>query len=201
MRVNWADQLDDSGRPIETPQPPGAPTYPGASGGTNWYSPSYSPRTELFYIPAWEDNASVFGAGEWQDYVGGRSFLGGLPTRFQAVPGAPTIQSVRGPINNWTDAAGKGAVVALDALTGEPQWKFEMTDVITSGILSTASNVLFTGARSGYFQALDAQTGELLWKTSLGGQIASGPMTYEVEGKQYVAIIAGHSLSTFALRD
>ena len=87
------------------------------------------------------------------------------------------------------------------ALTGEPQWKFEMTDVITSGILSTASNVLFTGARSGYFQALDAQTGELLWKTSLGGQIASGPMTYEVEGKQYVAIIAGHSLSTFALPD
>ena len=91
--------------------------------------------------------------------------------------------------------------MALDALTGEQKWKFDMTDVISSGILTTASNVLFTGARSGYFQALDARTGELLWKASLGGQIANGPMTYEVAGKQYVAIIAGHSLSTFGLRD
>ena len=200
VRVNWANRLDDSGRPIETPQPPGAPTYPGVSGGTNWYSPSYSPRTELFYIPVWEDYASVFG-GKPQDYVEGQRFTGGRPTTFEAVPGAPTVPVARGPINTWTDAAGQGAVVALDALTGEQQWKFEMTDVITSGILTTASNVLFTGARSGYFQALDARTGELLWKASLGGQIANGPMTYEVAGKQHVAIIAGHSLSTFALRD
>ena len=76
-----------------------------------------------------------------------------------------------------------------------------MTHVITSGILTTASNLVFAGARSGYFQALDAQTGELLWKTNLGGQIASAPMTYEVDDKQFVAIIAGHSLSVFALRD
>ena len=76
-----------------------------------------------------------------------------------------------------------------------------MTDVTTSGVFTTASNVLFTGARSGYFQALDARTGALLWKASLGGQISNGPMTYEVGGKQHVAIIAGHSLSVFALRD
>ena len=201
VSVNWADQLDDTGRPIETPQPPGEPTYPGVSGGTNWYSPSYSPRTEFFYIPAWEDYATVFDGGEWQDYVAGRSFTGGRPTTYAAAPDAPTVPVVRGPINSWTNATGHGSVVALDALSGQPQWKFEMTDVITSGILTTASNLLFTGARSGYFQALDAQTGELLWKASLGGQIASGPMTYEVDGKQYVAIIAGHSLSVFALRD
>ena len=107
----------------------------------------------------------------------------------------------RGPINTWTDAAGSGAVVALDALTGEQRWKFEMTDVTSSGILTTASDLLFTGTRSGYFQALDARTGDLLWRTSLGGQITNGPMTYEVDGRQYVAVIAGHSLSTFALRD
>ena len=76
-----------------------------------------------------------------------------------------------------------------------------MTDVITSGILMTASRFVVGGARSEYFQALDAQTGELLWKTNLGGQIASAPMTYEVDDKQIVAIIAGHSLSVFALRD
>lgn len=201
VQVNWADQLDDSGRPIETPQPPGAPTFPGVSGGTNWYSPSFSPRTEFFYVPAWEDYASVFDGGEWQDYVPGRSFIGGRPTTYAAVPDAPTIPVARGPINDWTDATGHGAVIALDALSGVQQWKFEMTDVITSGILTTASNLLFAGARSGYFQALDAQTGELLWKTNLGGQIASAPMTYEVDDKQFVAIIAGHSLSVFALRD
>ena len=201
VRVNWADQLDDSGRPIETPQPPGAPTFPGVSGGTNWYSPSFSPRTEFFYVPAWEDYASVFDGGEWQDYVAGRSFTGGRPTTYAAVPDAPTIPVARGPINDWTDVTGHGAVIALDALSGVQQWKFEMTDVITSGILTTASNLLFAGARSGYFQALDAQTGELLWKTNLGGQIANAPMTYEVDDKQFVAIIAGHSLSVFALRD
>ena len=76
-----------------------------------------------------------------------------------------------------------------------------MTDVTDSGILTTASDVLFTGGREGYFQALDARTGQLLWKASLGGQIVAGPMTYEVDGKQYVATIAGQNLVAFALRD
>ena len=201
VTVNWAEGLDDSGRPVETPQPPGAPTFPGVQGGTNWYSPSFSPRTGLFYVPAWEDYASVFD-GQPQVYEPGRSFIGGRPRTAAPVPDAPTVPGLtRGPINTWTDAAGSGAVVALDALTGVPQWKFEMTDVTSSGILTTASDLLFTGTRSGYFQALDARTGDLLWRTSLGGQITNGPMTFEVAGRQYVAVIAGHSLSTFALRE
>ena len=201
VTVNWAEGLDDSGRPVETPQPPGAPTYPGVQGGTNWYSPSYSPRTEMMYIPAWESYASVFDA-QPQEYEPGRSFIGGRPTTAEPVPDAPTVPGLtRGPVNTWTAAAGSGAVVALDALTGQPRWKFEMTDVTSSGILTTASDLLFTGARSGYFQALDARTGDLLWRVSLGGQIVNGPMTYEVDGRQYVAVIAGSSLSTFALRD
>ena len=204
VNVNWAEGLDDSGRPVETPQPPGAPTYPGIQGGTNWYSPSYSPQTELFYIPAWENNATVFG-GEPAEYVPGQSFTGrGVdgPYPFEPVPDALTTPGLtRGPINRWTEVAGTGAVLALDALTGEQQWKFEMTDVISSGILTTASDLLFAGARSGYFQAINASTGALLWKASLGSQIVNGPMTYEVEGKQYVAVISGHALSTFALPD
>ena len=205
VAVNWAEALDDSGRPVETPQPLGAPTYPGIAGGTNWYSPSYSPRTELFYIPAWEDYATVF-EGAPQVYVEGRAFTGrtveGFPKTYHPVPDAPVVPNLtRGPINNWTDTAGHGAVLALDALTGEQKWKFEMTDVIRSGLLTTASDLLFSGARSGYFQALNARTGALLWKVSLGSQIVNGPMTYEVDGTQYVAIISGHSLSTFALRD
>ena len=201
VEVNWAEGLDDSGRPVETPQPPGAPTYPGVQGGTNWYSPAYSPRTELFYIPAWEDYASVFD-GAPQEYEQGEYFTGGLTGAFGPALDAPPVPGLtRGPINTWTDAAGHGAVLAVDALTGEARWKFEMTDVISSGILTTASNLLFAGARSGYFQALDASTGDLLWRANLGGQLVNGPMTYEVDGEQYVAVIAGNALSTFALRD
>ena len=204
VSLNWAEGLDDSGRPVETPQPPGEPTYPGLLGATNWYSPAYSPRTELFYVPAWEGYASVF-AGVPQEYVPGRSFTGrtveGFPRTYSAVPDAPVLPFTRGPINDWTDESGHGAILAMDALTGEQRWKFELTDVITSGILTTGSELLFTGLRSGYFQAHDAGTGDLLWKASLGAQITNGPMTYEVDGRQYVAVISGHSLSTFALRD
>ena len=60
VKVNWASGLDAKGRPIPTPQPPGQPTWPGNQGGTNWYSPSFSPRTGLFYVSAWEDYASIF---------------------------------------------------------------------------------------------------------------------------------------------
>ena len=201
VKVNWAEGLDDSGRPIATPQPPGEPTFPAVQGATNWYSPSYSPRTELFYIPAWEDRASIFNP-EPQEYEPAGTFLGGFTTTVEAAPGAPTVPvRLRGPINDWTEDAGRGAVLALDALTGEERWRFELTDVIRSGMLTTASDLLFAGARSGYFQALDARSGELLWKLNLGAQIVNGPMTYEVDGRQYVATIAGQSLSAFALLD
>ena len=125
-----------------------------------------------------------------------------FPRTWQPLPDAPIPPGLsRGPINDWTETAGKGSVLALDALTGERKWRFEMTDVIRSGILTTASDLLFTGTRSGYFQALDARSGELLWKSSLGSQILNGPMTYEVDGRQYIAVIAGHTLVTYALRD
>jgi alcohol dehydrogenase (cytochrome c) len=199
VRVNWASGLDAAGRPVQTPQPDGAPTYPGVQGATNWYSPSYSPRTGLFYISAWEDYGSVF-VKETQTYEEGRRFVGGRPS--SPIPGGQNVPSLRrGPINVWTDAAGHGAVIAIDPASGEKKWKFPMTDVTDSGILTTASDLLFSGGREGYFHALDARTGALLWKASLGGQIAAGPMTYLVDGKQYVAIAAGHSLFAFALRE
>jgi alcohol dehydrogenase (cytochrome c) len=137
---------------------------------------------------------------EEQKYEEGRRFVGGRPT--SPFPGAQNVPSLkRGPVNVWTEAAGHGAVIAIDPQTGEKKWKFPMTDVTDSGILTTATDVLFTGSREGYFHALDARSGTLLWKTNLGGQIDSGPMTFEVEGEQYVTVAAGHSLFTFALRD
>jgi alcohol dehydrogenase (cytochrome c) len=200
IKLNWASGLDAKGRPIPTPQPEGAPTFPGLQGGTNWYSPSYSPRTGLFYVSAWEDYASVF-IREAQTFEEGRRFVGGRPS--SPIPGAQNVPGAtrRPPINVWTEAAGHGAVIAIDPRTGEKKWKFQMTDTTDSGILTTASDLLFTGGREGYFQALDARTGALLWKSTLGGPIVAGPMTYQVDGKQFIAIAAGHSLFAFALRE
>jgi glucose dehydrogenase len=65
--------------------------------------------------------------------------------------------------------------------------------------LTTASDVLFSGGREGYFFALDARTGELLWKASVGGQVNAGPMSYAVGGRQYVTIAAGSALFAYAL--
>ena len=90
---------------------------------------------------------------------------------------------------------------AINPRTGEEVWRFNTTDVSASGILTTGSDLLFTGGREGYFQALDARNGTLLWKVNLGGQIVNGPIAYEVDRKQYVATISGLSLAAFALPD
>jgi alcohol dehydrogenase (cytochrome c) len=201
VKVNWASGLDERGRPIQTPQPAGSPTWPGNQGGTNWYPPSYSPRTGLFYVSAWENYATIY-RKEPSVYQAGRNFHGGGFTVLTPVPGAPAVGiGRRSPINNWTNEVGSGAVIAIDPQTGQHKWKFQQFDVTDSGMLTTASDLLFTGGREGYFYALDARNGKVLWKASLGGQIVMAPITYEVDGKQYVSVISGHTLVTFALRD
>jgi alcohol dehydrogenase (cytochrome c) len=95
---------------------------------------------------------------------------------------------------------GYGSIRALDPKTGERKWEFKMSDITEGGILTTASDLLFTGGREGYFLALDARKGRLLWKASLGGAISAGPISYSMGGKQYISISAGNSLFTFALR-
>jgi alcohol dehydrogenase (cytochrome c) len=196
VHETWAAGLDKNGRPIPAPntQPTveGVKIYPGMQGGTNWYSPSWSPHTGLFYISAWKDYFSVFSKLP-DDYVAGQSYFGGATKS-----AVPPIH--RGAVNNWTDAGGHGAVVAIDPRTGKEKWAFNMYDVTDSGIMTTATNVLFTGSREGYFWALDAATGAPLWHAITGGQISSAPVTYLVDGKQYVAISANHAVFAFALR-
>ena len=201
VKVNWASGLDAKGRPIQTPQPPGAATWPGNQGGTNWYSPSFSPRTGLFYLSAWVDYASYF-RHEPQEFELGRNFAGGGHRVVTPVPDAPGVAiGRRTPINNWTDAVGHGEVLALDPRTGEQRWSFKQYDVTDSGILTTATDLLFTGGREGYFHALDARTGALLWKAALGGQIVNAPISYSIDGRQYIATISGNNLVVFALRE
>jgi alcohol dehydrogenase (cytochrome c) len=128
-----------------------------------------------------------------------RAVSAGQLRRSPNVPNPPYLKG--GPINNFVGFTGSGAVIAIDPATGQKKWKYEMIDMTTSGVLTTASDLLFTGGREGHFMAFDGVDGKLLWRASLGGQIVNGPMTYELDGVQYVATAAGNSLFTFALRN
>ena len=188
VKVNWMNGFDEKGRPMrvpgKVPSAEGTLIMPTVLGATNWYPPSYSPSTGLFYIPLWENTAT-------------RAMLGAFPKGVGNNPmGAVNLQQ-----DFKTEDEGYGAVSAFDPKTGERKWEFKMTDITWAGVLTTASDLLFSGGREGYFFALDDRTGKLLWKASLGGQVNSGPMTYEVGGKQYVAVSAGQALFTFALRE
>ena len=201
VKVNWASGLDKNGRPIVAMLAPDTPVFPGNQGGTNWYPPAYSPRTGLFYFSAWENYATTYRREE-AVYQSGRVFVGGAPAGISPAPGAPTLGiGRRGPIDYWTSEVGNGATIAMDPRTGKRAWTFSQYDVTDAGMLTTATDLLFTGGREGYFYALDAKSGQLVWKTNLGGSIVNAPITYEIDGKHYVSVIAGNILSTFALPD
>jgi len=197
VRVNWAEGFDENGRPNrvpgKVPTPEGTLIYPGNQGGTNWYNPSFSPRTGLFYIPSWVNYSSLY-VKRPQDFVEGRSFGGG-GARNTVAQGLRTASS-----NLRKEEEGYGAIRAIDPQTGDLRWEYKMTDFTDAGVLTTASDLLFSGGREGFVYALDARSGGLLWKFIVGGQVQSGPMTYSVGGRQYVAVAAGNSLFAFALR-
>jgi len=202
VKVNWASGLDVNGRPIPTPQPPGMPTFPGQQGGTNWWSPAYSPRTGLFYVGAWENVSGVFTPAP-VEYKPGGNFMGGSFRATRPVPDAPASPNIgRPPINTWTDAQAHGVILALDPATGTRRWTFPLYDLTESGIMTTASDLLFTGNRDGYLLALDARSGALLWKSNLSSaQMRSAPTTYMVDGQQFITYISGNVLIAFGLRE
>ncbi len=189
VKVNWADGFDAKGRPIPVPgmvpTKEGTLIYPGNQGGTNWYSPSYSPRTGLFYVPAWENTSTTYVKGDAPpEFRDGQAFTGVFPR-----PGSTTDDVY-------------SSVQAIDPRTGQKRWTHRLAAPSTeAGVLTTASDVLFSGGRDGAFFALDARTGQVLWQTNLGLSVAAGPMTYAVGGRQFVSIMAGSSLFTFGLRE
>jgi alcohol dehydrogenase (cytochrome c) len=198
VRQNWNLGFEENGRPIKAPRakPSSEGTYiePGTQGGTNWYSPSFSPRTGLFYVSTWENSSAISRLAAVAPWTDGRKYTGRAP--------APPGGNPRGPgVAFRTGAEGYGAVRAIDPKTGERKWEFKMVDYTESGVLTTASDLLFSGGREGHFFALDARNGELLWKVNLGGNVASGPMTYAVDGRQYVAVSADTALYVFSLPD
>ena len=196
VKQTWAVGLDEDGRPAKIagrgPSKHGTLTWPGAQGGTNWYAPSYSPLTNLFYLSVWEGYSSVYYKRE-QQYEPGKDYMGGFVK--SVIP-----STAPGVFMNFTKEDGYGAVRALNPLTGEKVWEFAMAGVSDSGLLTTASNVLFSGSMEGHFFALDARDGKLLWRRYLGGQIAASPITYAIDGEQFVSVAAGNALFTFALQ-
>jgi alcohol dehydrogenase (cytochrome c) len=176
----WAEEINEKGRPVQRPHSDpsreGTLISPGPEGGTNWYSPSYSPVTKLFYLSVW-DFASTFYSGD-APYQPGTHFFGSVPVRLRHDPGS-------------------GAVKAIDPSTGEVRWKYPLYSMPQAGILSTAGNLVFGGTDEGQFFALDAISGNELWRASTGGLIAAGPVSYLSKGKQLVSIAAGSAIFTF----
>ena len=200
VKQNWNEGFDAKGRPIRAanakPTVEGTYIEPGTQGGTNWYSPSYSPRTGLFYLSAWDNYSVISRKADVPPWEAGKKYTGRT-----SVPSGGRRGGAGGrPDATFrTEAEGYGAVRAIDPKTGEKKWDFKMVDYTESGILTTASDLLFSGGREGHFVALDARTGELLWNTNLGGTIASGPITYSVDGQQYVAVAGEGALYVFGL--
>jgi len=181
----WAERLDATGRPIRRPNTNpsvgGTVVSPAVGGGTNWFSPSFSPRTELFYVMAHDSEAEFFIRDE--TYEEGSIFLGG-----GSQSTGPRDKSV-------------SAVRAIDPKTGARRWEFQVQPRSTAGVLSTAGDLVFSGSVDGYFYALDAVSGRELWHIAVGRQVHAAPMSFAVDGTQYVTIAAGNVVYTFGLRD
>lgn len=179
----WAKGLDDKGRPIVLPNtdptPEGTYVCPDATGGTNWAAPSYDPGTGLFFVPVREGCANY--TRETITPKPGDPFTGGDPQEDHK-RGAP------------------GAVRAIDPLTGDIRWNFPMhLGSAAAGVLGTAGGVVFASDPEGSLLALDARTGAKLWHYQTGAEIRTSPMSYAVDGKQYVAIAGDSTLFVFGL--
>jgi alcohol dehydrogenase (cytochrome c) len=181
-KVTWASGIAPDGRPIVLPNtdptPEGNNVCPGVAGATNWMSPSHSPQTGLFYVTAREQCDTYY--ANPQPYREGRLFFGSTN---HAVPGE----------HRW------GALRALDPTTGELKWEFKTFRPSSSGTLATAGGLVFTGDREGYAFAVDAKTGKLVWKAYTGGAVNATPITYSIDGRQYVAVASGSTLFSFGL--
>jgi alcohol dehydrogenase (cytochrome c) len=192
VAVNWMTGFDETGRPIRAegmlPTPEGTVIRPHVHGAINWAPTAYSPKHDLYYVAHWEDSGIMAIEGQFPQGLG--------INRRQTTMGSVALEPF---LNN--DEEAWGVIRAYSPDTLDPVWEFPLGNITWGGVLSTDGDLVFGGGKDGYFVALDANTGELKWKASLGGQVNAAPMTYAVNGKQYIAIAAGSSLFTFALSD
>ena len=186
VKQTWAKGIDANGRPIPAPnQEPtlgaGTLVYPSITGGVDWTSPSYSPDTGLFYVSAHETGAYfIKGTGKIE-------------------PGPPKGIVGGGGIRALVGEQSYGAIRALEGTTGKRVWEFKLLSPAWVPVLSTAGGLVFSGSDEGNFFALDAATGKPLWEFFMGHSARSNPVSYEVDGKQYIFITAGNVYLAFTL--
>jgi alcohol dehydrogenase (cytochrome c) len=187
VQVDWAKGLTSAGRPILADvakvSTAGSRTRPGAGGGTTWQNPAFDQKRGSIFVPAAE-SSSVFTKLP-PDRVTRREKVQFLGSGFTL---EPAIHQV----------------IALDAATGRPKWKYtspsgaNYTGANYSGLLSTDGGLVF-GASGGVCFAVDAETGREVWRVSLGGYTRSAPISFMVDGRQVIAVAAGHALFVFGL--
>jgi alcohol dehydrogenase (cytochrome c) len=180
VRTTWANEVGADGRPVELPgsQPTekGSVICPDVTGATNWNSPAFNPATGLFYVTARETCATFYA---WrQEFIEDRDFFGGTGVRA---------------------GRGHGAVRAIDPLTGAVQWEAKQFTASVSGLLTTASGLVFGGDADGSITAYDARAGKVLWNFQTGASISAAPSTAMIGGKQVVLVASGTTLFAFSL--
>lgn len=184
--ITWAKGYDEAtGRPIVVDENrPGNPTdltgevkgksvftVPSFLGGKNWNPMAYNPDTGLFYVPANEWGMDIW--NEPVTYKKGAAFLG---SGFTIKPLFDTHI---------------GALKAIDPKTGEVKWEYDNQAPLWGGVLTTKGNLVFTGTPEGYIKAFDAKTGKELWKFQTGSGVIGSPITWEMDGQQYIAVVSG----------
>ena len=176
-KLNWASAIGPDGTPhllaANKPNKAGVKTCPAVRGATNWYSTSFLPGPGLFYVMAAED-CSIYKQAHIAGYEGYRD---------PADPGVKYLRALN---------IASGRIVWETALSGPQEANY-------SGILSTGGNLVFYGETGGGFSAADAKTGKLLWTFKANQPWKASPMTYLVNGRQYVAVASGGNILAFAL--
>ncbi|MBY6004184.1 PQQ-dependent methanol/ethanol family dehydrogenase [Salipiger bermudensis] len=183
--ITWASDIDETGRPIFVEENrPGDPSAaadggkgevvfsaPGFLGGKNWMPMAYSQNTGLFYVPSNEWGMDIW--NEPVTYKKGAAYLGS----------GFTIKPM------YEDHI--GSLKAIDPATGEWKWEFKNEAPLWGGVMTTAGGLVFTGTPEGKFLALDDETGEVLWSFQTGSGIVGQPVTWDMDGEQYVSVVSG----------
>ncbi|HLK64571.1 MAG TPA: PQQ-dependent dehydrogenase, methanol/ethanol family [Bryobacteraceae bacterium] len=186
-KLTWASGIGPDGRPKllpgNEPTVEGQLVCPAVAGAANWPSSAYSPLTGLFYLFA-EESCNVYTKND-QWWEAGKSFYGGGTKRAPAGSGPPDGKLLK----------------AIDIQTGKTAWEIPEIGggILGSGLMATAGGLIFYGDGSGAFVAADASNGKLLWHFNTGMSFKAGPMTYTVDGNQYIAIAAGSTILVFGL--
>jgi alcohol dehydrogenase (cytochrome c) len=186
---NWNSGFDPNGRPIVVPGSNSSAegsflVYPSLVGATNFQAPSYNPLTGWLYLEYAESGQQYVSAPS--PFEPGRQYIGrGRGTPPQPKPGDPPASA---------------GVKAIDPETGKTMWDFKLFQgSLNNGVLATAGGVLFAASREGNLIALDAASGKYLWRYQTGAPMASSPMSFAVDGRQYVAIASGDAIYCFGL--